>query len=425
MPEDQSPTLLSRRGLLKAGLAGASAVPICSSTAASAAELPLVRPVSSQKAYEAFGVCAHPHFASTGYRYTGEWMAALDLVDAPYFRGMYVDGRSSTVEAARHARAKGIRWGMLVSPDLFMAGDALRTRIRHLAANAADLCLYIEGVNEPNYVRGGGSPPSDWVQRTVRLQRIIWETVKGDSRLRHVKVVGPSLHSVAATAGQYAALRDAGLPLYMDYAGVHSYPGGYFPERGLGRRVGWATTYWKRPVWVTETGYTNALHRPSGHNPVPDDVSAAYAPSALLAAVDRSCKVVWYELLDDPDTLAREEIESNFGMYRTAYDDQPPWPPKPVVATLTSFLAQLKDPGPAYTPAAIPFRATSAATDVRVTLTAKRNGVATAHVRRATDCWDPVRQQRTPVVPVPVTLQWATGSLTVPVTHAVQSVPLV
>jgi len=33
----------------------------------------------------------------------------------------------------------------------------------------------IEGVNEPNHERSGGSPPADWPERTVAIQKIIWD----------------------------------------------------------------------------------------------------------------------------------------------------------------------------------------------------------------------------------------------------------
>jgi hypothetical protein len=260
----------------------------------------------------------------------------------------------------------------------------------------------------------------------VKRQKAIYQAVKGDKRLKNVIVVGPSLNAAKATEAQYKELRDLGLPQWMDYSGVHSYPNGHYPDNGLGQRLRWAAKYWKKPVWVTETGYTNALHRPKGHNPVPNDVSAVYAPSALLEAVDRGCKSTWYELLDDPDSLAKTQIESNFGMFSTAYKDQPPWPPKPIFATMRSFLALLKDPGPAYTPAAIPLKITPGSPDVRVTVTANRNGVAMAHIRRAIDYYNPDTQQYVVLPPTTCKLEGPTGTkmITLPATSAVVSVPL-
>ncbi len=423
---------VSRRGFLLSGLAGVSLAALPGAASRAAADLPIggplptVKPIWSQRAYEAFGVCCHPNFGQTGYQYTADWVTALALTGASYFRGMYAHQLPATTATTGLARDHGLAWGMTVCPDLSFSDAQLVSRIRHIARNAADVCHYVEGVNEPNHVRGGGSPPADWVKRTVAKQKVIWQTVRSEPSLAHVKVVGPALHAVEGTESQYRALRDAGVVRYMEYAGLHRYHGGRYPDHLLDQRLAWVKKYWGgKPVWITETGYTNALARDAGHNPVPEDVSAAYAPSALLEAVDRSCQVTWYELLDDPDGLVmKDEIESNFGMYAAETGAGPPWRPKPVVAVMKAFLARLEDPGPTYNPPRIGLRISSDADDLRSTVVAKRDGTATLHLRRATNCWDPVAQERTLVLPVPVLVETANGVRTVAVDHNVQSVPL-
>lgn len=421
---------LSRRGLLLAGLAGAASIPLSRGAAVATVSpslaleaLPWARPKSSNLVYEAFGVCSHPNFDNTAYRHTEAWIDGLVRVGAGYFRGLYAHDKSLTLVTTRLARSHDIKWGMTVCPDLSYPTTELVRRIKHIAGNAADVCLYVEGINEPNHVRDGGKVPADWVKRTVAIQKVIWQTVKGDSRLAHVKVVGPSLHSGKSTEQQYRALRDAGLVQYMDYAGIHRYHLGEYPDRLLDERLGWVERFWGgKPVWITETGYTNALHRSTGHKPVPEDVSAVYAPSTLLEAVDRNCKVSWYELLDDPDPLAKDDTESNFGMYATAVDEAPPWRAKPVVPVMRALLAQLKDPGPAYTPPRMQLEVTTDADDVRTTLVGKRDGTVTLYVRRATDCWDPVALKPIVVTPVPVVVKTTHATWTLAVTHAVQSI---
>jgi len=242
-------------------------------------------------------------------------MAALAKTNAGYFRGMYANGLSATSETTRVAREYGVEWGMGVCPDDWSLSDAeLVSRIKHIARNAADICLYIEGVNEPNFAGAGRRTATDWPQRTVAKQKVIWQTVKGDSRLAHVKVVGPSLHAVVGTEAQYKLLGDAGVARYMEYAAMHRYPGGHYPDQGLDQRLAWVKRYWGgKPTWITETGYNNALADSGGQNPVPEDVSAVYAPSTVLEAVDRGCKVIWYELLDDPDAGAKDNPEATVG----------------------------------------------------------------------------------------------------------------
>jgi hypothetical protein len=240
-----------------------------------------------------------------------------------------------------------------------------------------------------------------------------------------VKVLGPSLQAVKATENDYRILGDLGLAQYMDYHAIHRYPGGHYPNVLLDTNVTWANRHLSgRPVWITETGYTNCLAYTSGHKPVPEDVAAVYAPSALLEAVDRGCKVSWYELLDDVDPGAKDAIESNFGMFATGSGMAPPWRAKPVVWAMRSFLSQLKDPGPAYEPPALGLGITSQVGDVQGTVMGKRDGSVTVHLRRATDCWNTTTQQRIHVGEVPVVLTTSRGSRTVLVDHRVRSVQL-
>jgi hypothetical protein len=389
------------------------------------AALPLVKPISSDAAYSSLGVCALPQLSNTAYGYVSQWMDALSQTGASYFRGMYIHGSSPARAATEAARARKIQWGMTVCPNLSFSDSQMVERVRHISANAADRCLFIEGINEPNYVRGGGSLPTDWARRTVAKQAVIWRAVKGDARLSHVKVLGPKLQTVAGTESQYRELGAAGIAQYMDYAALACYPGGRYPYSLLDQRLNWIRAYWSgKPAWITETGYTNALASGSGHAVVPEDVSAAYAPSLLLEALDKRCKVSLFELLDGIDAGAKDDTEANFGLFALQSGEAPPWRAKPIVSSLRSFLAGLKDPGPAHSPASIPLSVTSAASDVRKTVTAKRDGRATVHLRRARDCWDPQRKVRLSVPKVAVKIETQQGARTVMVDHQVLSVPL-
>jgi hypothetical protein len=386
----------------------------------------MVKPISSRRAYRAFGVCSHPNFGTTVYKNTTDWMDALAKTGASYFRGLYSDGITSTKTTTASARAHGIQWGMTVCPeDWSLTDPGLISRINHIADNAADVCLYIEGVNEPNHERDGSKAPSDWIQRTIQKQRIIWNTVKSNPKLSHVKVVGPSLHAVVATEADYAALAQAGLPKYMDFAALHRYPNGRYPDWLLDEKLAWVAKYWGgKRTWITETGYTNGIAATGGQNPVPEDISARYAPSALLEAVDRDCKVTWYELLDDPDYGAKNVMESNFGMFAAENGTAPPFRAKPVVASMRQILDTLRDDGVGYSPKEIPLRITSAAKDLRTTVTAKRDGTATVFLRRSLPCWDIKARKRIDVPFVDVKIESAKGAQTVRVDDVVRAVQL-
>jgi hypothetical protein len=338
---------------------------------------------------------------------------------------MYAHELAATAVAVTAARSNNLKWGMTVCPGLSFPNSTLVARIKHIAANAADRCLFIEGINEPNYNHATGTVPVDWAERTVAKQRLIWQTVKGDSRLSHVKILGPKLQATVGTASHYEELGAAGIAQYMDFGALACYPGGLYPYSALDQRLGWITQYWGgKPAWITETGYTNALAATRGHAVVPEDVAAIYAPSLLLEAVAHGCRVSVFELLDSLDGGVKDDTEANFGLFALRDGEAPPWRTKPIASALRSFLSGLKDPGPAYTPAPVLLRVTSPASDVRSTVTAKRNGSATVHLRRAMNVWDPVTKTPIAVPEVAVKIQTVLGSRTVLVDHHVRSFSL-
>jgi hypothetical protein len=379
----------------------------------------------SELAYRSFGVVSHPTFQNTTYGYAEEWLTALGDMGVRYFRGMYADHLPLVRATVDGARARGLQWGMLVCNDLDTPPEAITRRVADIARNAPDLCLFVEGINEPNFDRSGAPVRPDWAERAVAVQRTIFEAVRSHPELDGATIIGPSLQAAEATEADYARLADLGLAELVDAVGLHSYPGGRYPSRGLDERLAPLRSYFPDAgVWLTETGYNNAVGSSGsgGATPVPEEVAAAYAAPTLLEAVDRGMAIVWYEVLDDPDPGARDVAESNYGLLAVAGRGAPPWRAKPVVEALTGFLAELRDPGPVHRPEPVTLTVTSAADDVRWTALGKRDGSTWLHLRRSVDLWDPVSQTTAAVDPVPVSVDSPSGRTTVDVGAAVTSI---
>ena len=265
---------LTRRGLLAAGAAGVVGASLQSCTGSSdragdnagdgaseptprptepAPDLPMVRPFSSDQAYRSFGVAAHPSHRQAAYQFTEEWMARLSDMGVTYFRGFYAHDVEETPAVTGLARRHGLGWGMTVCSGLDESEELLERRIAHIAANAADVCLYVEGINEPNYDRGGGKVPTDWPETTARLQKVIWNAVRSHPSLDDVPILGPSLQAQVAGPADYRRLRRLGILRNLDIAGVHSYPNGYYPDRSLDERLQVVEQQWPDvPIWITE-----------------------------------------------------------------------------------------------------------------------------------------------------------------------------
>ncbi|MBA2444949.1 MAG: hypothetical protein H0V49_06425 [Nocardioidaceae bacterium] len=373
--------------------------------------LPTVEPVEANRLVRGFGVCAHPNFNTATYQHTTAWVERLAGTNASYFRGMYTPNLPSVRFATTEARRLGVGWLATVAPENWsVTGAQLIARLEHLRDNAADVVIAIEGINEPNHERSGGPPPADWPQRTVAIQKVIWDFVQATPALAHVQVIGPSLHASVSTVHEdHLRLGHLGCQNYFDYAGLHRYFGGRYPDHLVDERLGWIKeAYGDRPTWVTETGYTNCVANTKQHKPVPENVSAAYGPLCLLEFAIRGCRSTRYELLDDPDENAKDVVESNFGLWRTPSLDPGTWTEKPEATVMRDFLSFLEDPGPHYTPAPVQLRVT-APDNVKNLVVGKRNGSATLLLWQNTAIFDPNSQTAITVPSASVGVKTASG----------------
>ena len=182
---------------------------------------------------------------STPYRYHSQWVAALAQTGASYFRGLYAHELSATAAVVRAARTHNVKWGMLVCPDLNYSDSAIVARIKHIAANAADRCLYIEGINEPNYIRGSGAIPPDWVRRDRGQAEA---DLAGRSRVTPgcptSRFSVPSCRRSSApraTTGPW--VRPASRRTWISPLSLVT-PAGQYPYEMLDQRLSWVRQYW-------------------------------------------------------------------------------------------------------------------------------------------------------------------------------------
>ena len=402
-----------------------------------AAAPPLVDTVSAQRVHDAYGVSAHPEWqGGSTYNNVDAWVQRLDSLGVPYFRGRYKAGTTGTAEAIAASRKYGVKWLVSVVPE---AGRSptnqtpaeTRAIVQQIGRTAADVVYGFEGLNEPNHNRGGGTVPSTWAQIATAHQRAIWETAKSIPGLSRVPIVGPSLQTVAAEDSydpavaapiggprHFHQLKAAGILAYQNWAGLHSYPDGRTPARGLDNRLrlidsAYGADY---PVWITEWGYHNALATTAGHDPVPEGVSATYGSRALLAMTtgERRTRLVRYEALDDVDPGVKDHHEANFGLWRVGSNDPSTWRPKKEADVMRGILTALHDPGPAYTPGPVNL-SVSGPSDLRYVVTRKRTGAATLWVWRSLGVWDAASRTAITVPTASVTVTDAAGSRTVQV----------
>lgn len=380
--------------------------------------------VWGEKLRQSYGNCAHVNFQTSVYQHVGSggWIDRMNTMNSYQFRSLYSQSLANTSTAVTRCRNQGVKWLMLVTPDDFsMTNAEIRQRIQHIAANAADVCIGIEGINEPN---NSGDP--DWADKTVSIQAAIWDEVTSTPALSHVTVVGPSLHaSVANVEQHHVTLGNKGINNYIHAAGLHRYSGGRAPGYLIDERIGWIAAYWNNPdVWVTETGYTNALNRPSGHVPINNAGSSAYSIRNLLEFRDRPKikRVFRYEFLDDPNP-ANDDIESNFGLVECdATGSMAGWTNKTEYNTMQDFLGTLRDSASFYNPPDIPLEVTGNVS-YWVTKTTTGNNFLWLYRPGAT-VWDIDTLSNITVSPINVGVTTTLGSQTIPVAGSTVKVDL-
>jgi hypothetical protein len=419
---------VSRRGLVHGALAVGAAASVAGPglwTPASAA-LPTVTPVWSESLRQHYGVGVHPNFTKTSWAYVDAWMQRIATMNAAYIRGKYSPSVAQNDRTIELCRTYGLRWLMQVTPeDWSMSLSELRAVLAHIRDNAADVCIGIEGVNEPEHNRDGSPVRADWALATVAYQKVIKQFVDATPSMAHVAVVGPSLQMGGTDPyDAFQQLADAGLSSYMDAAGLHSYAAGAKPDTKVDLRLGWVRSAWGAvPTWVTETGYNNAMNAPMvGPRPVPQDVAATYGPRALLEYYLRGCKSARYEFLDDPDP-ANADPESNYGLVTCTGLDPSTWSVKQEYTTMKQLLGSLRDPAASFTPTPVPLQVTAPST-VKWVVVAKSTGAKTLFAYLNAQIWDVVKRTRLTVDPVDVTVTDAAGTRVVKVGPQVTAIPL-
>ena len=420
-------SVLSRRGLLAGAAAAGAAVPVLGAGAFSpaAAALPTVTPVWSEKVRRSFGIAVQPQMQKKTYGAVKVWPKYAADLGVSWIRGRYSPGLSNNDDLIAQCRALGLKWVMTLIPeDWSMSQTELRRSLAHVRDHAADLCIAIEGMNEPNHNRDGSRVRSDWAAVSVAYQKTIWDFVKSTPSMRNVSVISPSLQMGGDPYADFVALRDAGVANYIDYAGMHSYPAGLKPDSKVDTRLEYVRKTWGAvPTWVSETGYQNAMNAPlSGPRPVPTDVAATYGPRSVLDYFTRGCKSARYELLGEPDPR-NSEPEASYGLIHCPTNDPSSWTVKPEFYTMKSFVTGLKDTAASYTPAPVALQVTAPST-VKWLVTGKSDGTTTLYAYLNASIWDIKDRRRLTVNPVDVVVVDRLGARTVKVGADVVSVAL-
>lgn len=392
---------LSRRGFISGSLAlAATGVGVSPRAyALSPAALTVVDARPADTLANAWGVCTHYHFQKATY---GAEVALTDLLldlGVRHIRELLAPGMAAQRYGYQRLAAGGtqVESVMGVRGDgntLTKARDVVNRRLDEITGFyggiAGGLFAALEGCNEPN---NDGVAADIWVPQTRRLSRAIWEESRKRPQTARIPVVGPALaRPIGAGAStieaDYASLGN--MSPYTDFGNIHVYPNGNSPSDLLDQFIAGARQSYPdgERLHTTEGGYFNALNYTGGANPIPEDVSAKYAPRHVLEQVIRGNRRFFgYEFLDDPDP-SNSDRPSNFGYVRTPSIDPSTWSVKPQFSAMKNFLRLFSDRGASFTPTGLPLSVSGTTADYRSLLVQKRSGEHYLCMWRDVDLYD-------------------------------------
>jgi hypothetical protein len=131
---------------------------------------------------------------------------------------------------------------------------------------------------------------------------------------------------------------------------------------GIAANTALVRTSTDKPVWTTETGYTDDVTRPCA---IPDSIIAKYDPRTVAERfIAGEPRTLFYQFADMPV----DPIFGKMGLITASGT------PKPQYTSLTSMIGLLQDPGPPFTSGSLAYKLSGSTSNVDHLLLQKRDG---------------------------------------------------
>lgn len=271
---------------------------------------------------DSVGVNVHASYYDTSYGNADAWRGRLRELGVRHVRDGFVPNDPRWVDVHRRLGEDGIRSSLIVGFEV--------DPVAAVAAAAGPLrgtVDAIEGPNEPDLRHEAG-----WPERTREFMQRLQDAAKANPGLE-APVIGPSLawppsrNTIAGSGDLWAG------------ENLHSYAGGEPPETRLPKDISDARRRGlDKPVYVTETGYHDAVDADVGQPGVDEQVAADYVPRTFLEAFAAGARRTFlYELADEKPEPARRDPEQHFGLLRQDLS------PKPAFGTVAQLMAIVRD----------------------------------------------------------------------------------
>lgn len=352
-------------------------------------------PEKAQSAFDfvnSIGVNTHLNYFDTAYGNFQTVEQKLGLLGIRHVRdGVHLqnaDYNKSVYSRWAQLRKDGIRFDAVVDPRSNL-GPITASKLDEVAELADHAIESLEGPNELDI-----SNISNWESVDRDYQQVVYKSVASMTGSKSVAVIGPSLAS-ARKGSSLGNLSDR-----LNYGNLHPYPAGkmpstVFPEQLiLARKVSS-----DKKIFVTESGYHNALNDHSDQPAVSEAAAAKYIPRLFLENFSHGISRTYlYEFMDEVPDPNLTKFQMHWGLIRSDGSE------KPAFTALKNLISELNDSVEPATPGQLTYSLGTQSTSLHHLLLQKSDGQFFLILWQEAASYDTRNQKDITVSPAPVKL---------------------
>jgi hypothetical protein len=279
--------------------------------------------------------------------------------------------------------------------------ESTMTELRSLAASKGVIVDSFEGPNEID-IQGD----AHWVSDTRSFMESIHSVDSEIVSFPKVPLLGPTL---AGASNDWVLLGN--LTAYEDAGNIHPYANTQYPSYNFAVNLAnERNVSGSQEIYVTESGWSNAMKATDGSPNVTEEVSARYVGRLFLETLLRGWPRTYvYELVDEEADPGLTKTQDHFGLFRDDYSA------KPAATTIANMIALMSDKGYTFVPKTLSYSLTIPNSSVHHLLFQKHDGSYWLALWREVSDWKGWNAQGTSITNpnVAVTLTLPTAASTI------------
>ena len=221
----------------------------------------------------------------------------------------------------------GVRFDAVLDPRSAL-GTLTGDKLNHVERLAGDTIESFEGPNELDI-----SNIPNWASVDRDYQRDVYQSVKSMTGAKPIEVLGPSL-AFASKGPSVGNISDR-----VDYGNLHPYPAGKMPSSVFPEQLLLAKEVsGDKKIFITESGYHNALDDHSDQPAVSETAAAKYIPRLFLENFSQGIRRTYlYEFLDEAPDPGLTNFQMHWGLLRSDGTE------KPAFTAVKNLISELSD----------------------------------------------------------------------------------